>query len=125
MPCDIQYSPIVYHHKLNLKQRNFNVKSMGKCNYYTAKLKNMACKYTVEKENNTFSAHNSYSQHYTAKICTTCIQYLKLFSESSAPIFSTPLLSNTKYLKRINYARKLLSPEHTTSGVVRDGHVML
>jgi hypothetical protein len=42
---------------------------------YTAKFKIMACKYTVEKENNTFS------QHYTAKICTTCIQYLKLFSE--------------------------------------------
>jgi len=33
----------------------------------------MACKYTVEKENNAFSAYNSCSQHYTAKICTTCI----------------------------------------------------
>jgi hypothetical protein len=45
--------------------------------------------------------------------------------KSSVPIFSTPLLSNTKFLKCINYVRKLLSPEHITSGVVRDRHVVL
>jgi hypothetical protein len=103
MPCDIQYNPIVYHHNLNLKQSNFNVKNMGKCNSYTTKFKIMACKYTVEKENNAFSAHNSYSQHYTAKMCTTCIQYLKLFSEKQC----THIFHATTFQHKVFKAHKL------------------
>jgi len=76
---------------------------MGKCNGYTAKFKIMACKYTVEKENNAFSAHNSHSQHYTAKICTICIQYLKLFPEKQC----THIFHATSFQHKVFKAHKL------------------
>ena len=68
----------------------------------------MACKYTVDKDNNAYSAHNSYSQPYTAKICTTCIQYLKLFSEKQCTHISHVTTFQHKVFKVYRLCKEII-----------------